>query len=93
MAGAAAAAGFLTLFSMVKIWSGAFWNPREAEPQAEPHDPGRWGGPGLMVAPTALLAALAIGIGLAAGPIYAMAESAAAFVLDPEAYRTLVGVR
>jgi multicomponent Na+:H+ antiporter subunit D len=88
--GAAAVAAFFTLFSMVKIWSGVFWNPKEGEPEALPHPPGRWGGPGLMVAPTAVLAALAVAIGVFGGPIYDLCTRAAEDLLDTAAYRELV---
>jgi multicomponent Na+:H+ antiporter subunit D len=88
--GAAAIAAFFTLFSMMKIWSGVFWNPKEGEPEALPHPPGRWGGPGLMVAPTAVLAGLAVAIGVFGGPIYDLCTRAAEDLLDTAAYRELV---
>ena len=76
----------LTLFSMMKIWSGVFWSPAEAEPDSTPHAVGRLGGPWLMIAPTAVLAALTLCIALAAGPLYAFSERAAADLLDPAGY-------
>jgi len=88
--GAAAVAAFFTLFSMMKIWSGVFWNPKEGEPEALPHPPGRWGGPRLMVAPTAVLAVLAVAIGVFGGPIYDLCTRAAEDLLDMAAYRDLV---
>jgi multicomponent Na+:H+ antiporter subunit D len=83
-------AAFLTLFSMTKIWVGAFWNPRENEPQATPHEPGRWGGPLLMVAPTATLVLLTVAIGLWSGPIYDLMTRTAEGLLDPSIYRSEV---
>jgi multicomponent Na+:H+ antiporter subunit D len=80
----------LTLFSMMKIWSGVFWNPKEGEPEAAPHPPGRWGGPPLMVAPTAALVVLAVAIGVLGGPIYDLCSRAAEDLLDTAAYRELV---
>jgi multicomponent Na+:H+ antiporter subunit D len=88
--GAAAVAAFFTLFSMMKIWSGVFWNPKEGEPEAAPHPPGRWGGPPLMVAPTAALVVLAVAIGVFGGPIYDLCSRAAEDLLDTAAYRELV---
>ena len=76
----------LTLFSMMKIWSGVFWSPAEGAPDGTPHVVGRLGGPWLMVAPTAVLAGLTLCIALAAGPLYAFSERAAADLLDPAAY-------
>jgi multicomponent Na+:H+ antiporter subunit D len=87
---AAVIAAFLTLFSMTKIWSGVFWNPKEREPQATPHRPGRWGGPILMVAPTATLVVLTIALGLFAGPVYEMITHTAEGLLDPALYRAEV---
>ncbi len=39
-----------------------------------------------MVAPTAVLVALTVAIGLAAGPLYDLSERTAADLLDPAAY-------
>ncbi len=87
---AAVAAAFLTLFSMIKIWAGVFWNPKESEPQSEPHAPGRWGGPLLMVVPTATLVVLTIAIGVAAGPLYELVTRTAQGLIDPAVYRSEV---
>jgi multicomponent Na+:H+ antiporter subunit D len=86
LVGVALAASVLTLFSMMKIWSGAFWGPADEPPETAPHVVGRLGGPFLMVAPTAALAVLSIGIALAAGALYAFSERAATELLDPAAY-------
>jgi multicomponent Na+:H+ antiporter subunit D len=83
-------AAFLTLFSMTKIWSGVFWNPKELEPQATPHPAGRWGGPVLMVAPTATLVVLTVALGLFAGPVYELITRTAEGLLDPGVYRAEV---
>jgi len=66
----ALAVGVFTLFSMSKVWAEAFWKdcPRRT---------------GLccirrgQLAPVALLAAVTVAIGLAFGPVYALAERAA----------------
>ena len=51
------AVGLLTLFSMTKIWAGAFWGEPERAPRRAPRErPDRLGGPAGMVAGTAVLA-------------------------------------
>ncbi len=75
-----------TLFSMMKIWSGVFWSPAEEAPDVEPHAVGRWGGPLLMILPTAALAVLSLAIAFGAAPLYDLAERAAADLLDPQRY-------
>ncbi len=46
--------------------------------------------PLLMLVPTAVLAALTLGIGLAAGPLYRYSDRAAADLVDPAHYRAAV---
>jgi multicomponent Na+:H+ antiporter subunit D len=80
----------LTVLSMIRIWSGVFWNPAEdpqdaAELAALPPT-SRWGGPRLMVLPTALLVAATLAVAAAAGPLYAFSERTAEELLDPVAY-------
>lgn len=75
----------LTLFSMTKIWTQAFWKER---PDGESVGPAllpqrtRWS----MVVPAALIALLMVGLGLAAEPVYRLTEQAAAQLLEPAAY-------
>jgi multicomponent Na+:H+ antiporter subunit D len=90
--GVALVVSLLSLFSLLKIWSGVFWNPAEEETAvALPvHATGRLGGPLSMVAPTALLAVTSIVMVIAAGPIYSFTERAAADLLDPSAYLDIV---
>lgn len=76
----------LTLFSLMKIWSGAFWNSPAEDPDLPPYPVGRLGGPPLMVVPTALLVVLGLGVALCAGPLYALSERAAGDLLDPSGY-------
>ena len=83
---AAIVVSLLTLFSMTKIWAGAFWSPAEAEPDGTAHPVGRLGGPPLMIAPTAALAAMSLAIALFAGPLYSWSERAAADLLEPSTY-------
>jgi multicomponent Na+:H+ antiporter subunit D len=72
--------GLLTLASMMKIWTSVFWGaPQGQEHAALGHDRG-------MVGATLLLAALSVGIGLAAGPLFAWSEAAAAQLLAVSPY-------
>ena len=66
----------LTLFSMTKIWAGAFWGA--------PDDVGHGGGdtaplafPRLMVGSTGALVALSLVVAVAAGPLYDLSRTAA----------------
>jgi multicomponent Na+:H+ antiporter subunit D len=84
MVACAAGVGVLTLFSMTKIWSEAFWKA-EPEGAAAPAPPGRAAATALLL-PVAGLALLVVAFGLAAGPVVAIAERAAADLSDPSAY-------
>ncbi len=86
---AALAAGLLTLISMTKIWNEAFWKD---PPQTETI-PGERRGIWLMVAPVVVLAAMTVAIGLLPQPLFAVADRAAAELLDLEAYRAVAGLR
>ncbi len=77
----------LTLFSMVKIWSEAFWKaspaPAEGETDApSPHPPRLI----LTFVPMAVLAILIVLLGFAAGPVMGIAMEAADQLLHPEEY-------
>ena len=75
----------LTLFSMTKIWTNAFWgSPLVATGDDDLRV--NSGGHALMTAATAALVALSIAIAVAAGPLYRLSERAAADVIDPSAY-------
>jgi multicomponent Na+:H+ antiporter subunit D len=83
----------LTLFLMVRIWSGVFWSPAEQPGGAVAVASGKpsrsrslAGGPPLMVVPTALLVAAGLAIALAAGPLYSLSERTARDLLHPDAY-------
>jgi multicomponent Na+:H+ antiporter subunit D len=86
LVGVSVAVSLLTLFSMIKIWSGVFWSPAEEPPDRAPHPVGRLGGPVLMILPTACLALLSLVVAVVAGPFYAYCQRAAAELLDPAAY-------
>jgi multicomponent Na+:H+ antiporter subunit D len=92
LVGVAMVVSLLTLFSMIKIWSGVFWSPATERPENPPHPVGRLGGPVLMVAPTALLVGLGLAIALAGAPLYRYSVRAAADLLDPVLYvNTVLG--
>ena len=85
----------MTMFSMMKIWSGAFWKPapEAGDPAAVPaaeiarRDAEAVGGRGWMEAGSAFLALVTVAIGLLAGPAIALAERGAAQLIDGTAYR------
>ena len=79
-------AGVLTLFSMLKIWSGVFWGTPEETPRRPPVPGGRLGGPVLMVLPTAGLAAVSMAVALFAGPLFDVAERAGDDLLTRTGY-------
>ena len=71
--------GLLTVFSMLKIWSAAFWGGPGGERPAAPLSK-------TAVAGSALLALVTVTLGLGAGPMFSLAQTAAAGLLDPAAY-------
>jgi multicomponent Na+:H+ antiporter subunit D len=80
------AVSLLTLFSMTKIWSNVFWGEPDEEPARPPVVAGRLGGPPLMVGATSVMVAAGLAVAVAAGPVWAFAERAAADLLAPERY-------
>ncbi|MCX7620977.1 MAG: Na+/H+ antiporter subunit D [Acidimicrobiales bacterium] len=89
--GVSLAVSLLTLFSMTKIWSNAFWGP----PMSVDVAVGATQIPDLasrraMLAATGTLVALSLAIALWAGPLYQLAERAAHDLLDPASYLTAV---
>jgi multicomponent Na+:H+ antiporter subunit D len=77
-------ASLLTLFSMAKIWNAAFWT--EPNEQVIPQRPLSLAEKFLLGLPIASLALVTILIGVLAGPLFAIAEAAAAELLDPTGY-------
>jgi multicomponent Na+:H+ antiporter subunit D len=74
--------GLLTLYSMTKIWLGAFWKPRPAAASMTPTSrplPS-------MVAPTVLLAAVTLTIGVYPEPFVTVASRIADGLLQPAPY-------
>ncbi len=90
LAGVAAVVGLLTVYSMVKIWSEAFWKPQPAAAEGTAAAESRmdaW-----MLAPIVAMAALTVLIGLSPEPLYQLASTAADELLEPGAYvYTVIG--
>ncbi|MEZ5176799.1 MAG: proton-conducting transporter membrane subunit [Acidimicrobiales bacterium] len=80
---ASLAVSLLTLYSMTKIWANAFWGPpREPESSVVAVGADRR----LMAGATAGLVALSLGIAVASGPLYDLAERAATDLVDRRPY-------
>lgn len=83
------AVSLLTLYSMTKIWSNAFWGERQPDPAGRTLTTPRRA---LMVWSTASLVILSLAISLASGPLYNLSERAAADLVDPTNYiETVLG--
>ena len=81
--GVAATVSVLTFLSMAKIWSSGFWG---TAPEGTRETRLSWAA----LTPLGLLVAAVIGLGLAAGPAFELAEMAAEDMLDPSRYVTAV---
>lgn len=77
---------FLTLFSMVRIWTGAFWSPPEEPAPALSSPRATRAQPRLMVTTTAAVVACSLAVAAAAGPLYALSERAARDLLARDGY-------
>ncbi|MGI9579442.1 MAG: proton-conducting transporter membrane subunit [Microthrixaceae bacterium] len=86
---AALAVSIMTLVSMLKIWTGAFWGEPDPVP-AEGSRPGILRHHPLMSAVTGGVVAITLGIALFAGPLYRFCERAAADVTTIGTYSTAV---
>jgi multicomponent Na+:H+ antiporter subunit D len=84
--GVALVVGLLTLFSMTKIWAGAFWKPMPEDRTLGDTEPIVRRPIVLLLAPVAALAVMTLMIGLWAEPFYQFAEVAANALMSPEAY-------
>jgi multicomponent Na+:H+ antiporter subunit D len=83
----------LTLFVMMRIWSGVFWSPSEAGAgpvTGTTPSSNRAGGPLLMVAPTVVLVVVGLVIAAAAGPLFRLSERTARDLLEPRQYVEVV---
>ena len=78
--GIALAVSLLTLFSMIKIWTEAFWKPLPAGAATEAVPLSGW------IVPIAGLSLLSVALGLGAGPAFALALRAGTQLLNPSAY-------
>jgi multicomponent Na+:H+ antiporter subunit D len=72
--------GILTLYSMTKIWSEAFWKKEKTPLQSHPVIPSS------MLIPVILMALATIGIGLFAGTLIQLSEIAAEQLMKPSNY-------
>jgi multicomponent Na+:H+ antiporter subunit D len=86
---ASLAVGLLTLYSMIKIWSGVFWGIPEEEPSASPNESGRWSA-FAMVGTTAVLVLATIAMSLWAGDLYDITERSAEDLLERDGYVEVV---
>jgi multicomponent Na+:H+ antiporter subunit D len=83
----------LTVFVMMRIWSGVFWSPSEAGAgpvTGTTPSSNRAGGPLLMVAPTVVLVVVGLVIAAAAGPLFRLSERTARDLLEPRQYVEVV---
>jgi multicomponent Na+:H+ antiporter subunit D len=77
--------GVLTLYSMTKIWTEAFWKkPPETPPADDPQPPARI--PWTLLVPVAVLTAVTIGLGLFPELFIQLVREAAEQLLDRTAY-------
>ncbi|MEZ5383679.1 MAG: Na+/H+ antiporter subunit D [Microthrixaceae bacterium] len=83
--GVSIAVSLLTLFSMTKIWGGAFWGEREFTEDAASveHPPA---GLRVMYGSVAVMVVLSLAVALAAGPLFGLTERAADELLHPDRY-------
>jgi multicomponent Na+:H+ antiporter subunit D len=75
--------GFMTLYSMVKLWNEVFWKD---SPDPRPNEDGNHRVPLVLIAPVLGLTALTLGLGLGAGPAFELAARAGAQLSDPSTY-------
>lgn len=73
--------GILTIFSMLKIWRNLFWGEAEEGAAAA-----RKGTPVSLLITSASLAIVTIFIGVSAGPVFGLAQTAADALLQPQPY-------
>lgn len=91
--GIALAVGFMTLYSMVKIWHEVFWKPLPEEnlvpqPETAVGDDGRMVKPSLwlMCLPVGVLAVLSLLIGILAEPLMGIMNTIGEQLMEPQAY-------
>jgi len=74
--------GMLTIFSMVKIWIGAFWKPLPTTGTGRPSQSLS----GWKLAPVCALGLITVLIGIGAEPVFQLAATAARELMAPEIY-------
>jgi multicomponent Na+:H+ antiporter subunit D len=79
--------GLLTIYSMTKIWQGAFWGKQTRETPPAPKTSR------LLYVPVTALAVLTLVIGFFTAPFFNLAESAATELMNPSRYIEAVGVQ
>lgn len=80
----------LTLFSMTKIWAGAFWGAPDEEPASDLPPRAEAGISRRAMASTGALVAVSLAIAFAAGPVYDISSRAASWLIEPSEYIRLV---
>lgn len=73
--------GLLTLYSMTKIWSEVFWKGIETNGDETRSTSARF-----MAPPAIMLACITVAIGVAAEPVFMLADETARQLLDPTQY-------
>lgn len=92
MAGVALLVGFLTLYSMIKIWAEAFWKEAPGGGGPAPVDCAWDRSAPWLVVPVVLLAAATLIIGLMPELLFSVSDRAATQLLDPSQYiRAVMG--
>ncbi len=85
----ALAVGMLTLYSMTKIWAEAFWKKHPKGKTTTRLTPAAARS---LLGPLVILVGLVLTLGLAAGPLYEVANRAALELLNPQLYiQTVLG--
>ncbi len=84
---AALVVSLLTLFSMTKIWTEAFWKPAPVDAATDVRlGDQSWTDRFFLCGPTILLTTITVGIGVMAGPVMDAALAASEQLLDQNAY-------
>jgi multicomponent Na+:H+ antiporter subunit D len=86
--------GLLTLFSMTKIWAEVFWKAAPERAAVAPEARANAGSLWPAFASMGVLAAITVGIGVGAGPVFDLCARAAAQLADPSVYvAAILGAR
>ena len=88
--GASLGVSVLTLYSMTKIWGGAFWGDVQLVTEPTDATTARHGGTAPMLVATGALVLGSLALAVFAGPLVGLCQRAAADLLEPSAYITTV---